>query len=113
MHTYPRPNRSYLYLDLWSMSRLDSIHVHYTCLPLVYWTWDIHCASPQPPPPPPLQESVDGEERRTYEELIASVGWFFFDLFVLGYVEDPITGVSFRFPGGMSWAVYVEVSMSG
>lgn len=38
------------------------------------------------------------------------MGWFFFDLFLLGYVEDPVTGYSFRFPGGMKWAIYVEVS---
>ncbi len=40
------------------------------------------------------------------------VGWFFFDLLFLCYVEDPATGMSFQFPGGLSWAVYVEVSLT-
>ena len=38
------------------------------------------------------------------------IAWFFFDLLVLGYVEDPDTGLSFRIPGGLEWAVYIEVS---
>ena len=37
------------------------------------------------------------------------IGWFFFDLLILGYVEDPATGKSFRIPGGLEWAIYVEV----
>ena len=41
--------------------------------------------------------------------MIETIGWFFFDLFILGYVEDPLTGWSFRFPGGMQFAIYVEV----
>lgn len=48
-------------------------------------------------------------ERLNYRELIGKIGWFFFDLFILGYVEDPVSGTSFRLPGGVSWAVYVEV----
>lgn len=48
-------------------------------------------------------------DRKQYDEIIKQVGWFFFDLFVLGYVEDPITGKSFQLPMGMSWRVYVEV----
>ena len=40
------------------------------------------------------------------------IGWFFFELFILGYVEDPDTGNSFRIPGGLKWAVYIEVSSS-
>jgi len=38
------------------------------------------------------------------------IAWFFFDLLVLGYAEDPETGLSFRIPGGLEWAVYIEVS---
>ena len=56
-----------------------------------------------------MQESVDDQERQRYNQLIEAAGWFFFDLFILGYVEDPITGCSFRFPGGMKWAIYIEV----
>ena len=54
---------------------------------------------------------MDDEDRRKYEQLIQTIGWFFFDLFILGYVEDPVTGNSFRFPGGMQWEVYVEVNL--
>ena len=46
-----------------------------------------------------------------YEQLLETIGWFFFDIFILGYAEDPVTGNSFRFPGGMSWAIYVEVNV--
>ena len=55
------------------------------------------------------QESVEEVERHNYMELINKIGWFFFDLFILGYVEDPVSGTSFRLPGGVSWAVYIEV----
>ncbi len=57
-----------------------------------------------------LQES-DEEDESGYRELIEQVGWFFFDLFVLGYVEDPATGKSFQFPLGLKWKIYVEVSI--
>lgn len=49
-------------------------------------------------------------EKHQYKELMEIIGWFFFDLFVLGYVEDPNTGLSFRLPGGLEWAVYIEAS---
>ena len=49
-------------------------------------------------------------ERERYRELMDVIAWFFFDLLVLGYVEDPDTGLSFRIPGGLEWAVYIEVS---
>ena len=42
-----------------------------------------------------------------------SINWFFFDFLILGYVEDPLTGHSFRFPGGLEWSVYVEVPSYG
>lgn len=56
------------------------------------------------------QDSVHKAELECYKILLNSVGWFFFDLFILGYVEDPATGQSFRFPAGMKWTVYIEVS---
>ena len=56
-----------------------------------------------------FQDSVDKADVHTYQQLLQTVDWFFFDLFLLGYVEDPATGQSFRFPGGMAWAVYIEV----
>lgn len=37
------------------------------------------------------------------------VNWFFFDLLILGYVEDPTSGESFRLPGGLSWGIFIEV----
>ena len=37
------------------------------------------------------------------------VRWFFFELLILGYVEDPATGLSFHSPAGLSWALYIEV----
>ena len=37
------------------------------------------------------------------------IGWFFFDLLMLGYVEDSDTGLSFCIPRGLAWAIYVEV----
>ena len=55
-----------------------------------------------------VQDSVDDKERSKYEQLIETIGRFFFDQFLLGYVENCN---SFRFPGGMQWAVYVEVSL--
>ena len=44
-----------------------------------------------------------------YRRLIEAIGWFFFDLLILGYVEDRDTGLSFRLPGGLDWVIYVEV----
>ena len=44
-----------------------------------------------------------------YRRLIEAIGWFFFDLLILGYVEDRNTGLSFRLPGGLDWVIYVEV----
>ena len=41
--------------------------------------------------------------------MIEVIGWFFFDLLILGYVEDRDTGLSFRLPGGLDWVIYVEV----
>lgn len=54
---------------------------------------------------------VDEKERERYCQLMDVIGWFFFDLFILGYVEDPNTGKSFRLPGGLKWAVYIEVGV--
>ena len=56
-----------------------------------------------------MQESVDESETQNYKELMKVIGWFFFDLFLLGYVEDPVTGFSVSIPGGMDWKIYVEV----
>ena len=58
---------------------------------------------------PPPQDSVGDVERSRYSKLMDVIGWFFFDLLLLGYVEDSNTGLSFRIPGGLKWAIYVEV----
>ena len=52
---------------------------------------------------------MDKLERDRYQQLMGVIGWFFFDLLILGYVEDPVTGKSFRIPGGLHWAIYIEV----
>ena len=44
-----------------------------------------------------------------YQQLIQDIRWFFFELLILCYVEDPATGLSFHFPAGLSWALYAEV----
>ena len=50
------------------------------------------------------------DRRSPYHELMNKVGWFFFDLLVLGYVEDPSSGKSFHFPANRSWKLFIEVS---
>jgi hypothetical protein len=57
----------------------------------------------------PPGASVDESENKNYKELMKLISWFFFDLFLLAYVEDPITGLSVSIPGGMDWKIYVEV----
>ena len=41
------------------------------------------------------------------------INWFFFDLLILGYVEDCKSGLSFRMPRGLTWLVYIEVPFCG
>ena len=43
------------------------------------------------------------------DDLMEMINWFFYDLLILGYVEDPITGESYRVPGGLEWAIYIEI----
>ena len=52
---------------------------------------------------------MDESEQLHHQQLMEMIGWFFFDLLMLGYVEDSDTGLSFCIPGGLAWAVYVEV----
>ena len=52
---------------------------------------------------------MDKSERVHHQHLMEVIGWFLFELLMLGYVEDSSTGLSFRIPGGLGWAVYVEV----
>ena len=55
----------------------------------------------------------DTDSQYQYYQLMDSINWFFFDFLILGYVEDPVTGHGFRFPGGLEWSVYVEVPSYG
>ena len=57
----------------------------------------------------PEGEDRQSAEHVSYGRLIEVIGWFFFDLHILGYVEDKDTGLSFHLPGGLGWLVYVEV----
>ncbi len=56
-----------------------------------------------------FQAGASEEEKEQYHKLMSEVGWFFFNLLILGYIEDPFTGESFHFPGGLSWKLYIEV----
>ena len=60
-----------------------------------------------------VQDSCQQKEKDQYKELMDTVNWFLFELLVLGYVEDPTSGASFRLPGGLCWAVYIEVREYG
>ena len=50
------------------------------------------------------------QQVEAYQQLSSDISWFFFDLFVMGYVEDESTGLSFFVPPGKRWSVYIEVS---
>ena len=43
---------------------------------------------------------------------MSEVQWFLLDLFFLGYVEDPSSGLSFKMPSELNWACYFEVRTS-
>lgn len=43
------------------------------------------------------------------KRLLAVIWQFFFDLFVLGYLEDQSSGLSFRLSLGLNWTFYIEV----
>lgn len=57
-------------------------------------------------------QGCEPKEKEKYKILIDSISWFFFDLLVLGYVEDRDSGLSFRLPGDLSWTIYVEVRLT-
>ena len=52
---------------------------------------------------------MDDIEQARHHRLTEVIGWFFFDLLMLGYVEDSDTGLSFHIPRALAWAIYVEV----
>ena len=51
-------------------------------------------------------------ERNFYTKWVETVSWFFVELLLLGYVEDPESGESFQMPIGLNWVVFVEVSIA-
>ena len=57
----------------------------------------------------PYKMIQDEQEKENINKLIIKIGWFFYHLLVLGYVEDPSTGTSFRFPGEQCWSIFIEV----
>jgi len=57
----------------------------------------------------PPGEQVDKSEREHYHSLLETIGWFFFNLLLLGYIEDKTSGASFHIPAGLEWSVYAEV----
>ena len=59
-----------------------------------------------------LQNGTDAREEEHYQLLMKTVRWFFFELLIFGYVEDPATGLSFQYPAGLSWALYNEVHIA-
>ena len=56
-----------------------------------------------------FQNNVADEERKQFTQLMDKIGWFIFDLFILGYVHDSHTGMTFAVPKGVNWKVYIEV----
>lgn len=56
-----------------------------------------------------MQDSSSEQDKQAYKMLVTRLQYFLFDLFYLGYVEDPQSGHSFSMPKGLEWRVYVEV----
>ena len=50
-----------------------------------------------------------GKKDKKFEELMSSICWFFFHLFILGYVYDAPSGKGFYMPVGLNWKIFVEV----
>ena len=53
------------------------------------------------------------EDRQLYHSVMSEVQWFLLDLFFLGYVEDPSSGLSFKMPSELHWSCYFEVRYHG
>ena len=58
---------------------------------------------------PHLDDMQEKDEKNKMAKLMDTIGWFFYHFLVLGYIEDPATGTSYRFPGEQEWDVYIEV----
>ena len=44
-----------------------------------------------------------------YGHLLEMINWFMFDLLILGYIEDPNSGVSFTLQQWLNWTFYIEL----
>ena len=44
--------------------------------------------------------------------MLTDIGWFFFDLLLLGYVEDHRNGISFCISNDSELEIYIEVGNS-
>ncbi len=51
-------------------------------------------------------------ENKNYCQIMEVIGWFFYDLLFLSYVEDSNTGYSFCLPKELDWAIYIEVTIT-
>jgi hypothetical protein len=49
------------------------------------------------------------EEQEEFDHWVEQTSWFFFQLLVMGYVEDIESGESFHLPTGLGWKIFVEV----
>lgn len=56
-----------------------------------------------------VQEESSEVDKQLYQSIMAEVQWFLLDLFFLGYVEDPSSGLSFKMPSELNWECYFEV----
>ena len=56
-----------------------------------------------------LQNSAHKAERLEYMSRTQTLSWFFFELLLVGYVEDCNAGVCFHFPEDLDWTIYIEV----
>ncbi len=50
------------------------------------------------------------ESKANSKKLFDMLGWFLFDFLLLGYAEDPQSGLSFRMQSGITWNIYIEVN---
>ncbi len=47
-------------------------------------------------------------DKARYNKIMSNIGWFFFELLIIGHVEDYKSGLSFSLPG-LKWHIYIEV----
>ena len=56
-----------------------------------------------------MQVSETNKRSPAYTALMKNLSWFFFNLLILGYVEDEKSGLSFRIPAKeLMWSLFIE-----